>query len=890
MSAPWQMALVHDDVDVDAPTLKRQLHAAIATIAAVCDGARSDDGRGFDGTDAAIGQMMALSPPETWTDDMGSRAGAMCRKYQGQLGGTIGRSLAEAAEQMWPDGGRATTRDIRFVDANSVGYVVRFGYDPDVVAGMRGVRGARWSSAEKAWRVPLASKQALKMFTDHYGFTWSDAALAAVEDAAVQDAKPSGTVALDRGDLMLRFDYDREAVAAVRQLATRRWDGLAKAWRVPEYLVRPVKQLAERFGWELADEVAALDDRDPTLVPVEVEAIGGQIKVRFPYNEALRDGLKHGLGARWSVADKAWVLPAEAAEDLIGVLERADVAAGPGAAELLAQMQRLRERVDASRAHDADIEVAGLGLALRPFQKAGVAYIAESQFEHRGVTARGCVLGDEMGLGKTPQFYATVQYLDAFPALCITPAGLVKENWALEGVKWLPGRRIVSLVGYPNPSLLSTLGDVLAAGRPANGALFDHDLEPGRPVELRLNDRSDLNHAMRLLPQADIVICNYDLLGVTNRQHESYVDGRELWTPLLKRMPFKAVVADESHLIKGHTAIRTVASIEVARSVQARGGLAVASSGSPVLNQRVEMASQLDFIGRLHEFGGSRKAVKNMGDLAKKMRARCFIRRLKRDVINELPARQHTPLLVPTNELDAKMLADYRKAEADVLHYLAESAAAAAEAVGLDPRSAAFEARMRAQAAEHLVAITTLKRLAARAKLHRAKSWVEDFLRQTDGKIIVFAHHIDVLHELGRTFGVDPIDGDMPPKKRMEIVQRFQNDPEYRVAVMAIKAGGVGVTMTAAQDVLFVEFDWSPLIHDQAIDRCYGRMNDLHGATGWYVMAQGTIDQKIGVLLDQKRAECEHATDGDVGGADDPGSRNSIFTDLVVALTKEALG
>ena len=98
------------------------------------------------------------------------------------------------------------------------------------------------------------------------------------------------------------------------------------------------------------------------------------------------------------------------------------------------------------------------------------------------------------------------------------------------------------------------------------------------------------------------------------------------------------------------------------------------------------------------------------------------------------------------------------------------------------------------------------------------------------------------------------------------------------------------VTMTAAQDVVFAEFDWSPMLHDQAIDRCYGRMNDMHGATGWYFGSDTTIDPTIVRLLDNKRVECDASTDGDLrDDMDSPTGRSSIFTDLVAELTERAL-
>ena len=85
----------------------------------------------------------------------------------------------------------------------------------------------------------------------------------------------------------------------------------------------------------------------------------------------------------------------------------------------------------------------------------------------------------------------------------------------------------------------------------------------------------------------------------------------------------------------------------------------------------------------------------------------------------------------------------------------------------------------------------------------------------------------------------------------MQAVDRFQNDPEVRVAICNIIAGGVGITLTAATHVIFQDLDWVPANHLQAEDRAY-RMGQTERVTVEYMLADGTLDVFIAELLEAK--------------------------------------
>jgi SNF2 family DNA or RNA helicase len=144
-----------------------------------------------------------------------------------------------------------------------------------------------------------------------------------------------------------------------------------------------------------------------------------------------------------------------------------------------------------------------------------------------------------------------------------------------------------------------------------------------------------------------------------------------------------------------------------------------------------------------------------------------------------------------------------------------------------------------------------------RVALHKAKQRaVEERIRDvisTDRKVIVFTAFTDGLKKHKAVFGDEcvTISGADNAEQRLEAVDRFQNDPEVRVAVCNIIAGGVGITLTAATHVIFQDLDWVPANHLQAEDRAY-RMGQTERVTVEYMLADGTLDVFIAKLLETK--------------------------------------
>ncbi len=404
--------------------------------------------------------------------------------------------------------------------------------------------------------------------------------------------------------------------------------------------------------------------------------------------------------------------------------------------------------------------------------------------------ARRTFLADEQGLGKTVEALATLEAADAFPAIVVCPASM-KLVWQRETRKWLPHRSVTVVSG--------------------RGGTMEH---------------------------ADITIINYEI-AVARRE------------ALARRRP-KALVADESHYCKNPQAKRTQAVRRLAECVP-ESGLRLALTGTPVMNHADELIPQLRLIGRLKDFGSGASFSRQFeGELSEErlhwhLRRHCFVRRLKSEVLPQLPAKRQVVVPVALNNES-----EYRLAEDDVIAWLRE------QPLDLKVLDAKIAAALRA---ERLAQLTTLQRLAARGKLAAALTWIHDFLASGEA-LVVFARHVEVQRAVVEHFP-DALHllGEDSAAARERSIAAFQDPGGPALIVCATRVAAQGITLTRASNVCFLELEWTPAIHDQAEDRCH-RIGQRDAVTAWYLLAAETIDETMARLIQRKREVVDAVTDG----------------------------
>jgi superfamily II DNA or RNA helicase len=421
----------------------------------------------------------------------------------------------------------------------------------------------------------------------------------------------------------------------------------------------------------------------------------------------------------------------------------------------------------------------------------------------------GC-LADDMGLGKTVMVLAWLDRLRASkqasgPSLVVAPRSVV-FNWKEETARFAP--------------------------------------------KLRVLDFSGADRSVARLHDYDIVLTSY---GTLRRD-----------ALLLKDVEFEYAILDEAQTIKN----AGTAAAKAARLIRAKHRLAL--SGTPIENHLGELWSLFEFLnpGLL---GTSSAFARHRGAAAKQDRAaievlsrgiRPFIlRRTKAQVAPELPARteltMHCDLVGVQRELYDELRDHYRtallgriareglqKSKMHVLEALLRLRQAACHPGLIDPRhndvpSAKFDALL-----PHLAE-----------------------LREEGHKALVFSQFTSLLdllrgrlQEAGVTY--EYLDG--RTKDRQAPVHRFQTDPQVGVFLISLKAGGLGLNLTAAEYVFLLDPWWNPAVEAQAIDRAH-RIGQSRHVFAYRLLATGTVEEKIAELQRNKRDLADAILQADAG-------------------------
>lgn len=550
----------------------------------------------------------------------------------------------------------------------------------------------------------------------------------------------------------------------------------------------------------------------------------GRAEIAFPYDPQVVEAVRDIPGRRWEPTRKVWTAPMSSARHIAAFATRT------GATEdavLLAEIRTSagaqEQSLVASRATDADVEIpVPAGLAYLPFQRAGIAF----------ATARANVLiADEMGLGKTIQAIGTV---NADPTVrrvvVICPASL-KVNWSREVAKWSV-RPTSVYVG--NGTVRSW------------GSMFQ---TPGT---------------------VEWLVVNYDVI--------------ERWRPVIDAVGLDVLVLDEAHYVKSPKAQRTKAILgrwdrdpsKRVSPIAARRRIVL--TGTPILNRPVELwgiahalapdtfKSWRSYVGRYCDaqetrWGLDTSGASNLDELQDRLRSTCMVRRLKADVLTELPAKRRQVIELPLGTAKAVVDAEAEAYEASQARLRGLRAAVAAAEASQD--QSAYAEAVQALRQGEMAEFSTISQKRHEVALSKVPA-VIDHLRDCveQGKVVVFAHHLDVVGAIHDAFPHQSVvvTGDTPVDQRQALVDAFQSDPECRLFIGNIKAAGVGLTLTASSHVVFAELDWTPANVSQAEDRCH-RIGQRDSVLVQHLVLEGSLDASMARMLIQKQEVIDASLD-----------------------------
>lgn len=468
------------------------------------------------------------------------------------------------------------------------------------------------------------------------------------------------------------------------------------------------------------------------------------------------------------------------------------------------------------------------------YQREGIAYALQK---------KRCIMGDEPGLGKTAQAIGTLTASGAFPALVICPASL-KVNWQREFKRF----------GGVDAIILDD----------KNRAIWQNVLRMKR-----LDGK----------PMAQVVITNYESLKkyFVSRQlrQERFTMKSIVFDDRVKL--FRSVIIDESHKCKStHT--------QQSKYVQgiAEGKEYVLElTGTPVVNNNEDLIQQLRIMNRLDDFGGYQKFVgrycqgmnksSHVKELNMRLRSLCFFRRQKKDVLTQLPDKTRTYLIT-----DLSNRREYEAAEKDVIKYLR------------DYKNADDEKLQRAIRGDIMVRMNILKQVSARGKIESACEVIHNTI---DGgqKLIVFCFLKEVVAALKREFpDAVTVTGDDNDRQKQASVDKFQQDEACKLIILNYRSGGTGLTLTAASNVLFVEFPYTAADCEQAEDRAH-RNGQKNAVICTYLLGENTIDEYLYNLIQTKRTIANGVTGTEDATEEKMERKSDILFDAAFDMFKNKL-
>lgn len=435
------------------------------------------------------------------------------------------------------------------------------------------------------------------------------------------------------------------------------------------------------------------------------------------------------------------------------------------------------------------------------YQREGAQYLIDH---------RRALLADEMGLGKTVQAISACQARQARPVLIVCPNTL-KWTWAREIQKWSPTSTFQIVDGDPQ----------------------------ARQAQLRAD--------------VDYVIVNFELL----RQKPNKTWSDDVLT--LQKRAWDTVIVDEAHRVKNRKARVTQATKIITKQPQHVYLL----TGTPILNRVDELWSLLNilypklfssywkFVEKFchvsqntwgYQVGGLKESMRS--DLHQVL-ASVYLRRLKRDVLKDLP--EMLPIKRIWVQLSGTQRQVYENMAKEMYTTLTSGETVSTAVV--------------------IAQITRLKQITIDENLMIAEKVTPlqgakvdalfDFLETCeDEKVVIFSQFSRVLDRLElvcqqKDLSYEKLTGDVTGKDRENAVQRFQSDPDCRLFLCGMKSGGVGITLTASHIAVFLDKFWSPATNWQAQERL-DRIGQTEKVTIIEFLAAETVEEGIEKMLVDK--------------------------------------
>ncbi|MDU6174769.1 MAG: DEAD/DEAH box helicase [Clostridium perfringens] len=457
-----------------------------------------------------------------------------------------------------------------------------------------------------------------------------------------------------------------------------------------------------------------------------------------------------------------------------------------------------------------------LNAELRPYQKEGFKWINE-------ITDLGFggVLADDMGLGKTLQIIAFLLSQKKSKSIVVVPTSVI-YNWMDEFEKFAPSIRVGLVHGskFKRDKVL-------------------RDFKRGLGIKIEEENLKEKSYE-----KYDVLLTTYGTLKNDEKAYEN--------------LNFDYCIIDEAQNIKNPAAQATLS----VKNIKSRCNIAL--TGTPIENNLMELWSIFDFVMPGYLFTKDRFRERfildesNLSEL-KSLITPFILRRLKEDVLSELPEKLEKKYLVEMKGKQKQLYSFYVKAIKNELNENKVYEKSGKNKINLF----AYLTKLREICLDPSIVVPDYK--GESSKLTVVKEIVKD-ASESGKKILLFSQFTSVLKKIEEDFKKEDIsylylDGGTSAKERVERVKKFNEDSNIKVFLISLKAGGVGLNLTSASVVIHFDPWWNPAVEDQATDRAhrFGQENKVEVIK---LVAKDTIEEKIVLMQEDKRELIQSLMDG----------------------------
>lgn len=530
-----------------------------------------------------------------------------------------------------------------------------------------------------------------------------------------------------------------------------------------------------------------------------IDDINKTVNFTFPYDEGIKNEIKNfSYDSRWNDELKVWIVPVN------------NYTRGKILPFIKKHNFHKKEVVtqDVSFSYEkSEVDYAYLKGLCDSKNFAYIPRVYQLECLSYQIEKGSLIIGDDVGLGKTFESILYTEVKNKFPCLVLTPSS-VKYNWK---EKW--------------------------------GEIVDN---PNRTISV-IESSKENNW------NADVVIINYDIIG------KKQGTGTKVNFNELLGIDWKMVICDEAHFLKEKKSQRS----QAAKKILNKDGLIIQFlTGTAIMSKPIEIWNLLCLIGKEKlissdwmqfvtrycggyrgKFGWVTSGATNILELNSKLRENCYIRREKRDVLKELPSVIKQVIQVPiTNQKKID------KASEDFIEYVLQTKGE--------------EAADKAMEAEHLVALSELRKLAIQGKFKAIEQYIKDWKIGSDEKLLIFGIHKEPLEKLSTKFKSPLISGGLDSKKKQEVVKEWTSSGgQFLFANIQSAGTGVDGLQKVCSNMIIIELPWRTSDIEQVIGRL-DRSGQINTPYINFLLNDNTIDKEMWGMLEGKERVTEAVNKG----------------------------